>query len=261
MAAPGPAGAGAFPRRHASTACSLGFVVLVLAAAVGGGAPAVAVYALGFWHYLLYALAFGFGRVAPGVFRRDAVLMKGVSLAGLGVVYLAAPLDALSLAVVAAGFLLNLLAARALGAERTYYGREVAGLPALRVTAFPYSLVPHPMLLGNVLAFAGTLINAEFRAQWWPLALAHVGLNLGLLAMELGVTPRRGAAGGPALPGGSLAIALAALFGGAAGFALGRDLLSAGIGALAPAYAAVLLHCYAGAGDRHQHEAPRRGPS
>ena len=31
----------------------------------------------------------------------------------------------------------------------------------------------------------GTLINAPFRAEWWPLASLHVVLNIGLLAMEL----------------------------------------------------------------------------
>ena len=36
----------------------------------------------------------------------------------------------------------------------------MAGLPARRITAFPYSLTSHPMILGNVAAFGGTLINA-----------------------------------------------------------------------------------------------------
>jgi len=46
-------------------------------------------------------------------------------------------------------------------------------------------LTSHPMILGNVAAFGGTLINAPFRADWWPLASLHVVLNIGLLAMEL----------------------------------------------------------------------------
>src|SRR5262249_25655595 len=35
-----------------------------------------------------------------------------------------------------------------------------------------------------------TLINADFRREWWPLAGAHVAMNVGLLVMELSVTPR-----------------------------------------------------------------------
>ena len=47
------------------------------------------------------------------------------------------------------------------------------------------------MLAGNIAAFGGTMINAEFRRQWWPLACTHVAMNLGLLVMELTVTPQR----------------------------------------------------------------------
>ena len=89
--------------------------------------------------------------------------MKTVSVAALAIVYLRAPLDLASLAVIAGGILLNIRAAAALGLDRTYYGHEVAGLPARRITGFPYSLTSHPMILGNVAAFGGTLINADFR--------------------------------------------------------------------------------------------------
>ena len=46
------------------------------------------------------------------------------------------------------------------------------------------------MIVGNVAAFGGTLLNPEFRQHWWPLAGLHVALNIGLLAMEL-AGPRR----------------------------------------------------------------------
>jgi hypothetical protein len=89
------------------------------------------------------------------------------------------------LAVIAGGIFLNARAAAALGIDRTYYGREVAGLPPQRITTFPYSLTAHPMILGNVAAFGGTLLNAGFCERWWPLASLHVAANIGLLIMEL----------------------------------------------------------------------------
>src|SRR5918993_2995970 len=172
-------------RRNGSTlACVLLVLSVVLAAALERSLP-LAVYLLSFWHYVLYWLAFAFGWVAFDVFKRDAVAMKTVSVASLAFVYLRAPLDPVSLAVIAGGILLNVRAAAALGVDRTYYGHEIAGLPARRITAFPYSLTSHPMILGNVAAFGGTLINPAFRAEWWPLASLHVVLNIGLLAMEL----------------------------------------------------------------------------
>jgi hypothetical protein len=195
------ADAGRFSARDQSTLLASAFyVALVGAAAWITGSQPLAVYALGFWHYYLYGLAYRYGAVPLPVFKRDAVLMKTIALAALASAYLAAPLDYASLAVVAAGFLLNTLAASALGSDRTYYGHEVANLPPLRVTRFPYSVISHPMLLGNMLAYGGTLLNAGFREQWWPLACAHVALNLGLLVMERRVTPLRRAATGTARP-------------------------------------------------------------
>jgi len=174
--------------------------------------PTLAVYLLGFWHYYLYWLAFAFGAVPFGVFKRDAVAMKTVSVAILAAAYLATPLDLASLAVVAGGVLLNVRAATALGFDRTYYGQEVAGLPPLRIFAFPYSLIAHPMIVGNVAAFGGTLINPAFAGQWGPLAGLHVALNIGLLAMELAGKPREDLVriGGFVFAGGLCAAAVVA---------------------------------------------------
>jgi hypothetical protein len=230
---------------------SLAYIAAILAVALAGDAWPLAVYALSYWHYYLYWLAYYFGAVSLGDFKRDAVLMKSVSLISLGSAYLAAPPSPASLAAVAFGFLLNAAAAWALGPDRTYYGHEVAGLPPLRVTRFPYSWISHPMLVGNVVAFGGTLINTEFRRGWWPLACGHVVLNAGLLLMELYVEPRRrnarpsGSSTPPparpsplaALAGASLAVALSACaFRGAATLA--------GAGACAVAYASVLWWHY-----------------
>ena len=177
-------------RRNGSTlACGL-FVLAVLLGTALEQSLLLAVWLLSFWHYYLYWLAFAFGAVPFDVFKRDAVAMKAVSVAALSAVYLAAPLDLASLAVIAGGILLNVRAASVLGFDRTYYGHEVAGLPPRRVTEFPYSLVAHPMIVGNVAAFGGTLINPAFAEQWWPLVGLHVALNIGLLAMEL-AGPRR----------------------------------------------------------------------
>ncbi len=222
--------------------------ILAVTLAVGwlAGRWAVVVWALGFWHYLVYALAFVPRRVALAVFVRDAVLLKAASLAVFAAVYLTASPDLLSLLVVGLGLFLNLAAARALGTERTYYGYELAALPAKRITAFPYSLIGHPMLIGNAIAFAGTLLNAEFRAAWWPLAIAHVGLNLAILLMEVKARPHQ-----PtrlplldrlaASPAGSAVIVLGTLI---AGFAGSGPLFIAGLVLAHLAFALVLFNAY-----------------
>ncbi len=150
-----------------------------------------AVYLLSFWHYALYWRTFTFGTADFDGFKRKAVVLKTISVTALALVYLRFPLDPASLAVIAGGIFLNARAAAVLGLDRTYYGHEVAGLPPRRITAFPYSLTAHPMIMGNVAAFGGTLLNAGFREHWWPLASLHVAANVGLLVMELASRPRR----------------------------------------------------------------------
>jgi hypothetical protein len=179
------------PRAANGSTLACGLFVLVVALGTGiEGEPALAVYLLSYWHYYIYWMAFAFGGVPFDVFKRDAMAMKAVSVAVLAVAYLAAPLDLASLAVIAGGVLLNVRAAAVLGLDRTYYGHEVAGLPPLRIFAFPYSLIAHPMIVGNIAAFGGTLINPAFAGRWWPLAVLHVVLNIALLAMELAGKPR-----------------------------------------------------------------------
>jgi hypothetical protein len=175
--------------RNVSTfACGLFVLTVVLGTALEQS-QALAIYLLSFWHYYLYWLAFAFGAVAFDVFKRDALAMKTISVVALAVVYLATPLDLASLAVIAVGVLLNVRAAAVMGFDRTYYGHEIAGLPPRRITAFPYSMIAHPMIVGNVVAFGGTLINPAFAQLWWPIACLHVVLNIGLLVMETSSKP------------------------------------------------------------------------
>ena len=96
---------------------------------------------------------------------------------------LASPLI-LSLVVVACGFALNASAVMALGSKRTYYGFELDALPPVHVTRFPYSVTAHPMLLGNLIGFGGTLLDPAFRQDWWPLAVLHLVGNGTVLVME-----------------------------------------------------------------------------
>lgn len=105
--------------------CVLLVLAILLGAALAKSLPA-AVYLLSFWHYALYWLAFAFGASDFDVFKRNAMAMKTVSVTALAFVYLSAPIDLVSLAVILGGVLLNLRAAQLLGLDRTH---EVAGLP------------------------------------------------------------------------------------------------------------------------------------
>lgn len=172
------------PAGRISLVASVAFVAAMAVLWAATGATALVVYAVSFWQYLIYVLAFAYRSVRMNDFRRDAMLMRSASLGALGWVYFAEPLSAPSLVVSGVGFLLNAAAVRALGTERTYYGCELDGLPSFRVTAFPYSVMGHPMLIGNMAAYLGLLFNPDFRIKWWPLAAAHVLFNGLVILME-----------------------------------------------------------------------------
>jgi hypothetical protein len=160
------------------------FTIAVLILAYTADRWALAVYALSFWHFPVYVLAFLCRTIPHERFIRDGVVLKTMSLIVFGMVLLAALPNPLSILVMAVGFTFNIAAAHALGKERTYYGYELAALPPKRVTSFPYSLTAHPMLIGNMLAYGGTLLDETFRQHWWPLGVLHVILNLLIILNE-----------------------------------------------------------------------------
>ena len=161
-----------------------GFTLSVLLVALAAGRLDLAVYALSFWHYLVYVLAFCFRQIPHDRFKFDGVLLKAISLLVFAVALLQHTPDVVALGVMALGFGLNSAAAARLGTDRTYYGVELAGMTAKWTTAFPYSVMSHPMLFGAMLAYGGALIDAGFRENWWPLAVIHMMLNLMVMIME-----------------------------------------------------------------------------
>ena len=93
--------------RNASSLACLLFVLAVLVGAFIDRSLPLAIYLLSFGHYVLYWVAFAFGTITFDVFKRDAIAMKTISVTALAFVYLRAPLDPVSLAVIAGGILLN----------------------------------------------------------------------------------------------------------------------------------------------------------
>lgn len=80
-------------RNSSTLSCILLVVSVLLAAALETSLP-LAVYLLSFWHYYIYWLAFSFGAIR-------FVAMKTVGVAALAAVYLAAPIDVVSLIAIA----------------------------------------------------------------------------------------------------------------------------------------------------------------
>lgn len=91
---------------------------------------------------------------------------------------------AMSLALIIAGSTVSALASRALGMDGTYFGPELGICEMKWVTAFPYNCVPHPMIVGQIVAFGGVHLLPEFRAAWPWLMPAHCALYLLVMVQE-----------------------------------------------------------------------------
>merc|ERR1712232_27927 len=116
--------------------------------------------------------------IAFGLFKRDAVLYKtlalsqAIALFAWRVLYASESGSgkdssmssagfarswevATAIGVSALGFGLSTLATSALGIDRTYFGWEVGAISGKYVQKFPYGTIPHPMIMGSVLAWTG----------------------------------------------------------------------------------------------------------
>jgi hypothetical protein len=163
----------------------LNLLVVLLLWGVTSGQPTERVYLFSFVHYFLYLFAFTFRAVEPGRFARDASLFHLIALGTLFYQYGRTGLHVPSLAVAALGFGLSGLAFLRLGSARTYFGAEFGVVPPGRVSRFPYGVIPHPMIVGKLVGFAGLALHGPFRAAWWPLLLGHAACYAIVLCQEL----------------------------------------------------------------------------
>jgi hypothetical protein len=181
---------------------NLAYVASLAAASVSVGSARPLVLGASFVHYLMYLAAFHVRRdVAFGAFVRDAVFFKVVSFTVLGALYLSARTwDPVSAALVAAGFGLSAISARALGWQRTYFGVELGAVAPGRVDRFPYGTIPHPMIAGSVVGLLGVHALAPFREAWPWLVPAHLVLYAVHLLQEVSDWHLAPADPAPALP-------------------------------------------------------------
>ena len=125
---------------------------------------------LSYRHYLLYMTTFAYRepKVAFGNLMRDAKLFKTLALVQLA--YRILPVieldtiksnflinDATCTLVSVLGFSITLLATARLGFVRTYFGSELGYVKPEWISGFPYGTIPHPMIVGQLVAF-GTLV-------------------------------------------------------------------------------------------------------
>lgn len=145
-----------------------------------------------FVHYFRYISTYYVRKdIDFGSFKRDVLLFKTMALAQLFNLYAIQPLrngtfevDVLSIAMIITGYSLSIMATNALGIDRTYFGVELGLMEPKWVTAFPYGVIPHPMITSQVLALLGFFKAAHFRQSVPWLVPIHVILYLTHMLQE-----------------------------------------------------------------------------
>ena len=133
------------------------------------------VIATSFRHYVLYMTTFAYRTppVALGNLMRDAKLYKTISMLHLARSLVPVALSSgsnmsvdgawVGIGLTLACFSVTVLATARLGLVRTYFGAELGFVQPCWIDGFPYGYVPHPMILGQLSAYA--VIGWWWRAQ------------------------------------------------------------------------------------------------
>ncbi len=171
---------------------SIAYLTLLLAANPLFSLP-VFLYGSSFVHYLLYfAVYYTREDVAFYTFQRRAMFFKALALAQLVFIYVSfGRIDPLSIGLIVTGVALSGAAARVLGLERSYFAAELGRCEPLTLRRFPYNLLNHPMIVGNVIALLGFFALPELRATVPYLVPMHIGFYLLQLMQERGVVLRK----------------------------------------------------------------------
>lgn len=146
-------------------------------------------------HYLRYITTYYNRNDANfGTFKMDVLFFKSIAVAHITARYLyvlvsgtsaSASVVGASLLMIAAGATVSALATKALGIDGTYFGKELGIVDTPWVTGFPYNVVPHPMIVGQLVAFLGVHLLPEFRAHWPWLMPVHCAFYTTVMLQEI----------------------------------------------------------------------------
>lgn len=131
--------------------------------------PAAFLMLTSFRHYVMYMTTFAFRDppVAHGYLMRDAKLFKTIALLHLArrlLPLVQLPRDVPGVLLAITGFSITMLATMRLGFVRTYFGSELGFVKPEWIHGFPYGYIPHPMIVGQLIAFGSIL-------YWWHASL------------------------------------------------------------------------------------------
>jgi len=150
--------------------------------------PSTFFHLTSFVHYAIYIAVYHQYLIGEGsdvdfyVFKRNATVYKALSMAQLLWRFFSAGPDAFSTATACLGFGISALAAARIGMDRTLFGAELGRCAPRWIGDFPYSVIPHPMLVSNLVGLAG--IHRVVRHTFPHVVPVHFILYLAHLVQE-----------------------------------------------------------------------------
>lgn len=145
-----------------------------------------------FRHYAVYMSTFAYRTpaVAHGYLMRDAKLYKTIAMMHLSkrlLPLVQLPRDIPGVALAVLGFSITILATMQLGMVRTYFGSELGFVKPEWVSGFPYNTIPHPMIVGQLIAFSGILLwwKDELPMETVALVGAHMSCYVAHMVQEI----------------------------------------------------------------------------
>jgi len=131
-----------------------------------------------FVHYIKYIATFSYKKnINFGNFKRDCFLYKSIALINIIVIlknYFNGNFDKFPLYLIIFGYLLTMYSSYKLGIDHTYFGYELGKVEGKIVNDFPYNVLPHPMILGQLIAFSGMLLIKGIKSKYKYLIVTHI---------------------------------------------------------------------------------------
>ena len=143
------------------------------------------IYLISVLPYLIYINEYIFEAIKLTEFKRDAKLYKLIVWCIILYNYFQYPINNYSIAGLLLGSFITFNSFIALGDDRTYYGEKLNNLQPLRITSFPYNLIYHPMVIGNLISLSSLLLNKNFNNDWSTIIYINMAGYIIYLLIEI----------------------------------------------------------------------------
>jgi hypothetical protein len=146
--------------------------------------PWLFIYSTSYVHYLIYISTFYYrANIHFNSFVRNCLVYKTVSLINLLFIF-NYPVG-INHALAACGYMITILSTYALGKHYTYFGIELGLVEYKKINKFPYGVIPHPMITGQLFALISIILLVSPFSNEFFILLMHIILYIVHMLQEI----------------------------------------------------------------------------